>query len=118
MLSITTDPERGYIEFLVDGAIDHADLEAATRAIDTLLARHAQLGALKIVRTIGPVEPGLIWDNLAYQLRRKNFLRRGAVVTDHGWIKPLVGLLAPFYPAELRVFPEAELEAARAWAKA
>jgi SpoIIAA-like len=41
--------------------------------------------------------------------------RRIAVVSDVGWIRDAVRLFAPFFPHDVRIFPSAELAAARTW---
>jgi hypothetical protein len=41
-----------------------------------------------------------------------------AVVTEVGWISRSVRVFAPLIPGEVRVFPDAELDAAKDWISA
>ena len=56
-----------------------------------------------------------LWDDAKVGLHHLNRFKRVAVVSDVGWINNMakgIGLVAP---AEIRVFPSAELAAARTW---
>jgi hypothetical protein len=117
MLSMTTDDEAGFIEVVVDGAITRADYEAVVTAVDQMLTRHPHIDFVEVVRDVGPIAPAVWWRDLVFHLQHRDFLRRAAVVSDSGWVGPLVRLFAPFYPAELRCFPERRLDEARRWAR-
>jgi hypothetical protein len=117
MLSMTCDDDAGFIEVVVDGAITRADYEAVVTAVDQLLTRHRRIDFVEVVRRIGPIAPEVWWRDIVFHLHHRDFLHRAAVVSDSGWVGPLVRLFAPFYPAELRCFPEAALDAARRWAR-
>jgi hypothetical protein len=118
MLSFTTDRENGLMELVVEGAMHRSEYEAVVIAIDELLKIHDKIDIVEIVRDIGWIEPQLWWKDLIFHFHHRKFLRRAAIVSDKGWIGPIVRLLAPLYPAAMRVFREDEIELARAWAKA
>lgn len=42
---------------------------------------------------------------------------RCAVVTDHGWVGSITRGVAALMPSEIRAFPIAEAESARAWVR-
>ena len=117
MLSMTVDDEAGFIEVVVDGGISRPDYEAVVTAVDQLLTRHRRIDFVEVVRRLGPVAPQVWWRDLVFHLHHRDFLRRAAIVSDAGWVGPLVRLFAPLYPAELRCFPERGLDAARRWAR-
>ncbi|WP_156255987.1 SpoIIAA family protein [Sandarakinorhabdus oryzae] len=117
MLSMTCDDEAGFMEVVVDGAITRTDYEAVVTAVDQLLTRHSKLDFVEVVRRLGPMPPEVWWRDLVFHLHHRDFLRRAAIVSDSGWVGPLIRLLAPLYPAELRYFPESALDDARRWAQ-
>lgn len=61
------------------------------------------------------VEPGAIWEDT--KLGFTHFLRweRFAVVTEVEWIKQTLKFVGFLMPGEMRAFPTADAELARAW---
>ncbi len=118
MLDIAMDAEAGFLELTVDGAISDADYQQAVDAVTLLLARHQKINVVEVVKEIGWVDPGVWFKDLAFHLTHHNFMRRAAIVTDKGWVGPLINLAAPLYPATIRNFRLAEIEAARQWVRA
>lgn len=117
MLQIATDAAAGVIEITVDGDIARADFEAAVQAIEALAAKHERVNAVEVIHRIGKMSPGLWWRDLNYSVSHLDKFGRCAVVTDKGWIGPLARFFAAFTHLEIRTFPLAELEAARAWVR-
>lgn len=58
---------------------------------------------------------GAAWADLKLGISRWNEFDRLAVVTDTTWIKDAILLLTPIYRHPMRVFPNAEFDAAKAW---
>ncbi len=117
MLTFTSDTKAGFLEFIVDGTIERAEYEAVVKVIDEMLKTRERIDVVEIVRNIGWIEPEVWWKDLVFHLGHRRFLRRAAIVSDKGWIGPVIRVLAPFYPAAMRVFPESQLETARLWAR-
>jgi predicted DNA-binding transcriptional regulator len=117
MISVSSDAAAGVIEITVDGAIDRADYEKVVTAVDLLLETHKQIDVIEIVRDLGWLPPQVWWRDIVFHLTHRNFLRRAAIVSDRGWVGPIVRLFAPLYPSAMRFFPEAEIDAARAWVR-
>jgi len=117
MLEITTDAAAGMIELTVDGDIGEPDFEAAVEAIDAMIAKHDRVNAVEVIRRIGTMPPSLWWRDIKYSFSHLDKFGRCAVVTDKGWIGPLARFFAAVTRVEIRTFPFAELEAARAWAR-
>lgn len=116
MLGVEVDRGKGYLELTVDGRIGEADFEKAVEAIDSLLETHKHIDIVEVVLDIGWVEPEVWWQEIVFNVKHRNFLRRVAVVSDSGWLGPLTRLFAPLYPAAIRTFSCGEIEAAREWA--
>ena len=117
MLGIAQDMAHGVLELTVDGGVDRADYEAAVAAVDAMLKTRDKIDVIEIVRDIGWIAPEIWWRDLVFHLGHRHFMRRAAVVSDHGWVGPIVRLFAPFYPSAIRTFPESRLDEARAWVR-
>ncbi len=117
MLKVQADEEAGYLELEVDGRIGRADFQNAVDAVDRLLKTHKKIDVAEVVKDIGWIEPEVWWKDMVFHLSHGAFMRHAAVVSDAGWIGPLTRLFAPLYPAAIRSFSLAEIDAARAWAK-
>jgi hypothetical protein len=62
------------------------------------------------------VEAGAALDDFKVGVRHFFHWEKMALVTDVEWIRRAISGFAVFMPGELRVFPTAEAEVARAWA--
>lgn len=61
------------------------------------------------------LEPGAAWEDAKESLRHFSKWEKMAVVTDTEWVKRVMAGLSAIASGELRVFPNAEAEAARTW---
>jgi len=77
---------------------------------------------LKMIYRLGPefeaYSAGAMWSDARLGLTHFSDFARVAVVTDVGWISGAVRVFAPLIPGEVRVFPDAELDAAKDWISA
>lgn len=75
---------------------------------------------VRVLYVMGPdfesFEPGAMWQDTLFGLRHYFDFSRIAVVTDHETWASAVRMMAHFIPGAVRVFPMAELDAAKAWA--
>ena len=117
MLSWTVDDAAGGIELVVDGAITREDYERLGPALAAHTASHGKLRAIETVRKIGPIDWSLWWRDLKWAAQHRDSFARCAVVTDHGWIGPVTRAAAALFSGEMRVFPESQAAAARAWVR-
>lgn len=117
MLDIAMDQEAGYLELTIDGPIETQDYRQAVDAVDLLMTRHKKIAVVEVIRTLGWVDPSIWWKDLAFHLTHHGFMRRAAIVSDHGWVGPLTNLVAPFYATEIRTFSLADLQTARDWVR-
>jgi hypothetical protein len=87
--------------------------------IPEALRRIRQHGSLRLLCELGPqfegMTPGAIWADTKLGLTHWGDFGRMAIVTDVQWIKDAVSLFAPFFHHPVRVFPNAESDAARTW---
>lgn len=76
---------------------------------------------LKLLYRLGPdfdYTAGAVLADARLGLTHWNDFSRVAIVTDADWIARAVRLFAPLIPGEVRVFPDAGLDAAKAWISA
>lgn len=115
MMSFETDDATGVIEFTVDGGITRAEYDAAVAAMEAEIAKRGALSALAVIRSFTGMELAAWWKDVSWGFTHMNKVRRVAVVTDSGWIEAATRAGSVVLPAEAKVFPLSELEAARAW---
>ncbi|VVD89058.1 STAS/SEC14 domain-containing protein [Pandoraea terrigena] len=76
-------------------------------------------GPIKMLYVVGKeftgFEVGALWDDSMFGLKHWHDFSHIAVVTDHAWLQATVGMLRPFFHGDVRVFPVAELPAAKRW---
>jgi len=60
-------------------------------------------------------EVGALWDDAAFGLKHWHDFSHIAVVTDHTWLRAMVGMFKPFFHGDVRLFSLAELPTARSW---
>ena len=101
----------------VRGVIDAEDYaEKIVPAIEAALARHAKI---KILYRIGPefesFTAGALWSDTRLGTANLTRFSKVALVTDIPWMRGAVRVFAPIMPAEVRVFGDKELDAAKAW---
>jgi len=117
MLSYTVDEETGVIDLVVDGAITRTDYEALIPVLEAQIAKHGKLRVVETVRKLGPIDWSLWWRDVKWVADHRDKVARAAVITDHGWIGPITRAAAALFSGEMRVFPESQSEAARAWVR-
>lgn len=76
-------------------------------------------GKIGFLYHIGPefeaFTPGAAWSDARVGLMNLTGFSRIAVVSDLPWIRHGMRIFAPLVPAEVHVFPEADLDAAKSW---
>ena len=117
MMSCETDPVTGVVEIVVDGTLTRTDYDAVVAALDAAIATHGKLRVVEIIKSIGHVDSSVWWKDIKWAVANFGKIGRCAVVTDHGWVGSITRAVAAVTPSEIRVFPIAEGEAARAWVR-
>lgn len=103
-----------------DGVIEARDYdEVIVPLIEAKLAAHDRIKLLyRVGRGFERYTAGAIWSDTRVGIKHLTRFARVAVVSDVPWIRHAVRLFAPMIPAEVHVFADAELAAARAWISA
>jgi hypothetical protein len=56
-----------------------------------------------------------MWDDSLFGVKHWHDFSHIAVVTDHSGLRAMVAMFKPFFHGEVRVFPMADLPAAKSW---
>jgi SpoIIAA-like len=106
----------GVLGVEASGKVTHEDYARVLVPKAEAMIKH---GPLRLLYVIGPdfeaYELGAIWDDSVFGIRHWRDFERVGFVGDQAWLRAAVGFFSPFMPCEVRLFPLAELEAAKAW---
>jgi hypothetical protein len=113
------DMPAGTHGFRVSGEVEREDYERVL-APDLRAALEAgPLRTLYVIEDLDALEPGALWADakLSFDvgLRHRDSWERSAIVTDIEWMARAAGMFLWMVPGEARVYPTAELDAAKAW---
>jgi hypothetical protein len=76
-------------------------------------------GKIRMLYVVGGAftgyELGALWDDGAFGVKHWQEFSHIAVVTDHAWLRTVIGMFKPLFPGQVRVFLLAELSAAKEW---
>src|SRR3546814_8187732 len=86
MIDYLTDPDRGVVEFTVDGPLTKEDYDRFVAEIDDAIGRFGKLRLVEIVKDIGAIDSAIWWPDLKWAATHMKHIARCAVVTDKGWI--------------------------------
>lgn len=116
MLAVECDKAAGFAELTLDGAMTGDEYAKVISAIDDALQSHDKLNLVCVLRHFGPIDWSIWPKDLVFHATHRNWMKHVAIVSDMGWVEPTMKVFAPFYAAEIRCFPLAKLDEARAWA--
>ena len=117
MITCSTDPADGVVELTVAGAIARPDYDAAVREMERAIDSYGKLRLIEVIREVGAIDSSIWWQDIKWAYAHLKDVARCAVVTDKGWIGPVTRAVGALLAAEIRVFPLAGLEEARAWVR-
>lgn len=117
MIDVLNNLSQGTVGFSLHGTVDGHDVDAVLiPAVTEALSVHPRLKALLV---FGPDFTGCTlaaaWDDTLLGLRHWDGFERLAVVTDHGWLRQSLRMVALLLPCPVRLFAGAELDQARRW---
>jgi hypothetical protein len=119
MVERIQDMPPGTIGFRVDGDVEREDYEKVLVPELHAALEAGPLRTLYLIEDLDDIEPGALWDDakLGFDMtvRHHSAWERSAIVTDITWMARATRLFAWMIPGEARVFPTADLEAAKSW---
>jgi len=84
-------------------------------ALDAAFEQHQRLHAYCQIDSFSGIHPDAMWDTLKVKAGHFTHWGRVALVTDTDWVSHTVKLFSFLMPWDVRLFPLAEAEKARAW---
>ncbi len=119
MIERTEGLGDGVLGFLAKGEVTRADYEdVLDPAIESALQKQDKLSLLYVLGDeFTGYEPAAMWEDTKVGMKHISAWERIAVVTDHDAYAHMVRGFGFLIPAEVRVFPTAELDDAKAWVR-
>jgi hypothetical protein len=118
MVERMADMPAGTLGFRMAGEVEREDYERVL-VPELRAAVEGGLRTLYLVEDLEEIEPGAMWADakLGFDvgLRHHSAWERSAIVTDIEWMARAARMFLWMMPGEARVYPVAELEAAKAW---
>ena len=120
MIERMSDMPPGTLGFRVGGEVEREDYdEVLVPVLHAALEAGGGLRTLYLIEDLDEIEGGALWADtkLGFDLgvRHHGDWERSAIVTDVTWMVRAMKMFAWMAPGEARVFPVAELDAAKAW---
>ena len=117
MLERIDSPEN-VLAFHARGHIDKTDYDDVLEpAVEAMIAAH---GEVRFVYVLGGEFEGYTasaaWENAKLGMGDLHKWKRSAVVTNHDWVRHLIGMFAWMMSGEIKVFDVTDEAAAIAWA--
>ena len=120
MIATIEDLPAGVIGVQVDGTVTAEEYRSVLAPLVERAA--AEGGGIRFLYVMGPdfqrYTMAAMWEDARVGLGHLRSWERVACVSDAAWIAHAVGAFGWMMPGATRVFPSAELEAAREWVAA
>ena len=114
-VTYSEDPATRSIELGVSGRVTQEDWDRVVPRFEAFMEAHGTIRLIEIVESLEGFDRGLIWQGIRFDMKAIPRISHCAVVTDFGWMSPIVKAAGAVMPMQLRTFPLAEVEAARVW---
>lgn len=116
-LEYSEDSTLGLIELKVAGRVRAAEFEDVIERMERFFEGHEKVRLVEIIESFEGIDLSLLFDDVLFSLKHLSRFSHVAVVTDLRWAERMANAAAVVLPARLRVFPLADVEAARQWAR-
>lgn len=117
-VSYTEDEASGIVEFRVDGHISRADYDPLVETLQGFIDRVGTIRLIEIVESFPTFDPSILIPGIKFDMRNLRHISHVAVVSDIGWMSPVVKAAGAVISTRMRTFDMAELDAAREWVRA
>ena len=102
-------------EFSVRGSISKADIDGIWSRFEPDVPKQGKVRVLEIIEPVEGMAPSAIWEDFRRGWPFIGRVNRAAIVTDQRWVSAFVNVAKVFMPGEMKVFPMADIDAARRW---
>lgn len=104
-----------FFEFSARGSITKADIEDVWSRFEPDIPADGRIRILEIIEPVEGMAPSAIWEDFRRGWPFIDRVSRAAIVTDERWVSAFVNVAKIFMPGEMKVFPMADIDAARRW---
>lgn len=113
-------PDARVFAFEIDGYIDDDEMDVISKEINTRIERGEKLRLLGRIKSFGGFDPEILTEGSFYKMKVGSLkaVEKYALVSDEGWLKPLIGFAKTVSGIEMRHFPLSEEKAAMDWVSA
>lgn len=116
MFKLMNDLPSDVLGIEATGKVTHADYKNVLIPAAEKMMRQGPIGLLYLVgKEFTGYELEALWDDSVFGFRHWFQFKRIAVVTDHGWLRAVVTMFAPFFPSDIQLFKISDLPAAKTW---
>ena len=120
MVERMTDMPPGTLGFRVTGDVRREDYDAVlVPELRAAMEAGDGLRTLYLIEGLDDLEAGALWADtklgVDMGVRHRGDWERSAIVTDISWMVHAMKVFGWMVPGETRVYPVAELDAAKAW---
>jgi hypothetical protein len=96
--------------------LTRADYEKFVPRVEKQIERHGKINFVARFDKLEGVEPGALWEDLKFDVRHFDDIRRVAIIGDKSWEKWMAKFCRPFTTAEVEYFGTDQAANAIEWA--
>jgi hypothetical protein len=111
----TEYPAQKTVEFTVQGYVTRADYYEVLEPLQRFIDRHGRIRMIKVIESLDGFDPSVLLTGIRFDIRKIRHISHLAVVSDLGWISPLVKAAGALVSTKVRMFQLDQLDEARAW---
>jgi hypothetical protein len=112
------DAPGNVLAFRAVGRVEKSDYETALDpAVEAMIAEQGEVRFVYVLGdTFDSYSVGATWEDAKLGVEHASKWKRIAVVTDHDWVRHVVGMFGWMVPGDVKAFPADEERSAIEWA--
>lgn len=114
-LRYTEYPDSKTVEFTVQGHVTREDYDDVIDRLQTFIDTHGRIKMIEVIESFTGFDPSVLLPGIRFDIRNIRHISHVAVVSDIGWMSPLVKAAGALISTRVRMFHLDELDQARAW---
>ncbi len=114
----TEDQSLPVAEIQVLGRVTEHDMDEILPKLEAFIEKHGTIRIVEVIERFEGFDPTTVLDGVKFDIKHLRNVSHAAVVSDIPWIGFMTRAASTVMPLTVRTFSMADLEAARAWARA
>ncbi len=107
--------ETKTVELTVSGKVTQSDWDAVAPQFEKFVEKNGTIRLVEIIESFKGFDPSLLWEGIKLDFKVIPHISHCAVVSDISWISPISKAAGAVMSMQLRTFPLAQVDDARAW---